>query len=230
MSYKWNHLWSLGTGSLHLAYVFKIHSYHRPYQYFISFCYQMISHSIDTLYFIYPFTSWWTFGLFHFLAVTNIGVPLFVWTYIFIFLEVGLMDYMVNLCLFFQGNACLLKWLHPFYIPTSRVQRSQLLHNFTSTYYSVLFIGICVGETWYHSVVLILIYLMDRDIENIFRCFSLKRKRSTGKTSTSASLTTLRPLTAWITTNCGKVLKRWEYQTTLPGIGSWKTYMQVKKQ
>ena len=24
-------------------------------------------------------------------------------------------------------------------------------------------------------------------------------------------------LTVWITTNCGKLLKRWEYQTTLPG-------------
>ena len=32
----------------------------------------------------------------------------------------------------------------------------------------------------------------------------------------------------WITTNCGKFFKRWEYQTTLPG--SWKTCMQVKKQ
>ena len=27
--------------------------------------------------------------------------------------------------------------------------------------------------------------------------------------------TVLKPLTAWITTNCGKFLKRWEYQTTL---------------
>ena len=34
------------------------------------------------------------------------------------------------------------------------------------------------------------------------------------KTSTSAFLTMLKPLTAWITTNCGKFLKRWEYQTT----------------
>ena len=31
----------------------------------------------------------------------------------------------------------------------------------------------------------------------------------------------------WITTNCGKFLKRWEYQTTLPA--SWKSCMQVKK-
>ena len=45
---------------------------------------------------------------------------------------------------------------------------------------------------------------------------------------TSASLTTLKPLAMWIRTNCGKFLKRWEYQTTLPA--SWETYMQVKKQ
>ena len=32
----------------------------------------------------------------------------------------------------------------------------------------------------------------------------------------SASLTTLKPLTVWITTSCGKFFKRWEYQTTLP--------------
>ena len=35
------------------------------------------------------------------------------------------------------------------------------------------------------------------------------------KTSTSASLITLESLTVWIITNCGKFLKRWEYQTTL---------------
>ena len=34
------------------------------------------------------------------------------------------------------------------------------------------------------------------------------------KTFTSASLTTRKPLTVWITTNCGKFFKRWEYQTT----------------
>ena len=34
-------------------------------------------------------------------------------------------------------------------------------------------------------------------------------------------------LTVWITTNCGKFLKRWEYQTTLSA--SWEFCMQVKK-
>ena len=36
------------------------------------------------------------------------------------------------------------------------------------------------------------------------------------KTSTSPSLTMLKTLTVWITKKCGKFLKKWEYQTTLP--------------
>ena len=32
----------------------------------------------------------------------------------------------------------------------------------------------------------------------------------------------------WITINCGKFLKRWEYQTTL--TASWEICIQVKKQ
>ena len=32
----------------------------------------------------------------------------------------------------------------------------------------------------------------------------------------------------WMTTKCGKFLKRWEYQTTLPA--SWEICMQVRKQ
>ena len=35
-------------------------------------------------------------------------------------------------------------------------------------------------------------------------------------------------LTLWITTNCGKFLKKWEYHTTLSA--SWETCMQAKKQ
>ena len=39
-----------------------------------------------------------------------------------------------------------------------------------------------------------------------------KSKRVQEKTSTSASLTMPKPLTVWITTNCGKFFKRWEYR------------------
>ena len=44
---------------------------------------------------------------------------------------------------------------------------------------------------------------------------SWRKQGSSRKASTSASLTTLKSLTLWITTNCGKLLKRWENQTTL---------------
>ena len=43
---------------------------------------------------------------------------------------------------------------------------------------------------------------------------SSKKHKSSRKTSTSALLTMPKPLTMWITTNCGKFLKRWEYLTT----------------
>jgi len=57
---------------------------------------------------------------------------------------------------------------------------------------------------------------------------SLKKQESSRKTSTSALLTMPKPLSVWITINCGKFLKRWEYQITLPA--SRETCMQVKKQ
>ena len=55
---------------------------------------------------------------------------------------------------------------------------------------------------------------------------SLKKQKSSRKTS--ALLTMPKPLTVWITMNCGKFWKRWEYQTTWPA--SWEICMQVKKQ
>ena len=57
---------------------------------------------------------------------------------------------------------------------------------------------------------------------------SSKNQESSRKTCISALLTMPKPLTVWITINCGKFWKRWEYQTTWPA--SWETYMQVRKQ
>ena len=44
----------------------------------------------------------------------------------------------------------------------------------------------------------------------------------------SALLAVPKPSIMWITINCGKFLKRWEYQTTW--LASWETCMQVRKQ
>ena len=42
------------------------------------------------------------------------------------------------------------------------------------------------------------------------------RKKKNKKTPNYASLTMLKPLNVWIKTNCGKLFKRWDYQTILP--------------
>ena len=44
---------------------------------------------------------------------------------------------------------------------------------------------------------------------------SSKKQESSRQTSISASLTIAKPMTVWITINCGKFFKRWEYQTCL---------------
>ena len=59
-------------------------------------------------------------------------------------------------------------------------------------------------------------------------CWVTEKAREFQKKSTSASLTTLKPLTVRIIRNCGKFLKWWENQTTL--LASWETCLQVKKQ
>ena len=57
---------------------------------------------------------------------------------------------------------------------------------------------------------------------------SLKKQESSRKTSISAFLTMPKPLIVWLTINCGKFWKRWEYQTTWPA--SWEISMQVRTQ
>ena len=59
-------------------------------------------------------------------------------------------------------------------------------------------------------------------------CWVTEKARESQKNIYFCSLNTLKPLTVWVTTNCGKFLKRWEYQTTWPA--SWEICIQVKKQ
>ena len=59
-------------------------------------------------------------------------------------------------------------------------------------------------------------------------CWIIKKAREFQKNIYFCFLTMLKPLTVWITRNCGKFWKRWEYQTTWPA--SWEICMQVRKQ
>ena len=45
-------------------------------------------------------------------------------------------------------------------------------------------------------------------------CWIIEKAREFQITSISALLTMPKPLTVWITINCGKFFKRWEYQAT----------------
>ena len=45
-------------------------------------------------------------------------------------------------------------------------------------------------------------------------CWIMEKAREFQKNIYSALLTMPKPLTVWITINCGKFFKRWEYQTT----------------
>ena len=59
-------------------------------------------------------------------------------------------------------------------------------------------------------------------------CWIIEKAKEFRKTSISALLTMPKPLTVWITINCGKFWKRWQYQTTWSA--SWEICMQVRKQ
>ena len=58
--------------------------------------------------------------------------------------------------------------------------------------------------------------------------WSSEKQGVSRKTSISALLTMPKPLTVWITINCGKFWKIWDYQTTWPA--SWEICMQIRKQ
>ena len=56
----------------------------------------------------------------------------------------------------------------------------------------------------------------------------LSKKQESSRKNIYFSFIDYAKVFVWITTNCGKFLKMWEYQTTLPA--SWEICMQVKKQ
>ena len=59
-------------------------------------------------------------------------------------------------------------------------------------------------------------------------CWIIEKASEFQKNIYFALLTMPKPLTLWITINCGKFWKRQEYQTTWPA--SWDICMQVEKQ
>ena len=59
-------------------------------------------------------------------------------------------------------------------------------------------------------------------------CWITEKAREFQKNIYLCFIDSIKPLTMWITTNCGKFFKWWECWTTLPA--SWEICMQIKKQ
>ena len=59
-------------------------------------------------------------------------------------------------------------------------------------------------------------------------CWIIKKAREFQQNIYFCFIDYAKALILWITTNCGKFWKRWEYQTTWPA--SWEICMQVRKQ
>ena len=110
----------------------------------------------------------------------------------------------------------------------------KLLHNCTHSHASKVMLKFSkpgFSNTWtmkFQMFKLVLEKAEEPEIKLPTSVGSLKEQESSRKTSFSALLTMPKPLTVWITINCGKFWKRWEYQTTWSA--SWETYMQVRKQ
>ena len=86
-----------------------------------------------------------------------------------------------------------------------------------------------LGDTWtvnFQMFKLVLENAEEPEIKSPTSTGSLKEQESSRKISISALLTTPKPLTVWITINCGKFWKKWEYHTTCPA--SWEICMQVR--
>ena len=80
----------------------------------------------------------------------------------------------------------------------------------------------CLLSSGYFTV-----YKGTRDqIANI--CWIIKKAREFQKNIHFCSTDYAKAFDVWITINCGKFWKRWEYQTTWPA--SWEICMQVRKQ
>ena len=59
-------------------------------------------------------------------------------------------------------------------------------------------------------------------------CWIMEKAREFQKNIYFCFIDYAKPLTVWITINCGKFWKRWEYQNTWSA--SWEICMQVRKQ
>ena len=147
---------------------------------FLFFYGQIISHCMHIPHFIYPFISWWTFGLFplfgcyewcwykHFRISFCVDICFyFSWIYI---LRVKLLCYMVTLFNFWGTANLFSKAAAPDNIPQQHIRVPIPSHYHQHLLSDFLILAILVVMKWYLTVVLICISLMNNDVEHFFKC------------------------------------------------------------
>ena len=102
-------------------------------------------------------------------------------------------------------------------MPKNVQTTAQLYSSHTLVKYCSEFCKLGCSNTWtvnFQMFKLVLEKAEEPEIKPPTSAGSSKKQESSRKTSTSVLLTRPKPLTVWITTNCGKFFKRWEYLTT----------------
>ena len=159
----------------------------------------------------------WMFG--HLIKLSNCGL-------IFFLSLSKLHEQMIRLCFSHFLSTC---WLPSCLQLGSTLHFAPSSHTFSCNLVlaSSFSLKSALKSTTYPNPVLVVPH--SSEASAIFDLLSTSKKQeSSRKTSISALLTIPKPLTVWITINCGKFWNRWEFQTTWPA--SWETYMQVRKQ
>ena len=122
-------------------------------------------------------------------------------------------------------------WKRSVFIPTERKAMPKNAHTTTQLHSSHTLAKPGFSSTWtvnFQMFQLDLAKAKKLEVKLPTSVGSSKKQQSSRRTATSALLTVPKPLTVWITTDCGKFFRRWEYQITLPAF--WETCMQVRKQ
>ena len=121
---------------------------------------------------------------------------------------------------------CTIKWLSFIYIYVYIY--IYIYINFSYSFPLWFITGYWIEFSVVYRRIALFMYFIYSSLYLLIPNWIIKKARKLQKNIYFALLTMPKSLTVWITTNCGKFLKRWEYQTTLPA--SWEICVQVKKQ
>ena len=203
MSYKWNHrIFSVYCLPFFICFwdsLMLLHVY-VPFHCRIWVVFQ----GMDTPQIVYLYAGWWTFGLspvldyYELSYYKHLGTGFCFGLAVFISLDQ------------YQGVESVV-WMAAVYFQNTKLSSKMAIQSCvpTSNVWVFQLLCIIIRNWWYVLKILAILVVVSHYSFNLH-------------------FPNTKALTVWITTNCGKFFKRWEYQTTWPASG--EISMQVKKQ